>query len=155
MDDQRLTAAQAAFRAGLKLGRWYEYVADGRAPQHDGVDYPTGKSGITRHGVRWWWRSTVDAWIRRRPEPKVEEHGTTASYSRHRYQREQPCEPCRAAWAERQRQRRNAQAEKGLPPRDPRHGTTYAYHTFNCRCDPCRAAFRRQYHARKQRTEEN
>jgi hypothetical protein len=38
--------------------------------------------------------------------PAAQPHGTAAGYRRHRYQDEQPCSACRAAWSEYHRQRR-------------------------------------------------
>lgn len=35
--------------------------------------------------------------------PEVPEHGSTAGYHRHRYQGEDPCTPCKTAWAAYQR----------------------------------------------------
>lgn len=148
-DAERLYAAQAAERAGLTLGMWYH-----RAPPADGVDYPRGKSGITkRYGVGWWWESTVDALVAdlasRPSEADQDWHGTPGGYDRHRRLGSKVCEPCRRLRAEYMRQWRNAKAEKGLPPDDPRHGSLHGYYTFNCRCDPCRNAFKQYYYSKK------
>lgn len=44
--------------------------------------------------------------VRAEPAPVVARvHGTVSAYKRHQLRGEPPCDPCRAAWAERQRER--------------------------------------------------
>ncbi|MBB6172155.1 putative DNA-binding transcriptional regulator AlpA [Nocardiopsis mwathae] len=56
MEQEKLTAEQAAAKAGVKLKTWHAYVSRGQAPQ------PDGRMGRTP----WWWASTVDEWIENR-----------------------------------------------------------------------------------------
>lgn len=51
----KLTAEEAAARAGVEWSTWRSYVNRGYAPQRDGVD----------GGRPWWWSSTIDGWKRR------------------------------------------------------------------------------------------
>ncbi len=58
MDDEKLTVAQVAERAGIKPVTWRGYVHGGQAPAKDG-----------EHDRRtpWWYASTIDRWIANRP----------------------------------------------------------------------------------------
>lgn len=62
----KLTATQAAARAGIQPGTWRSYTTPkgsrgGRlhGPAPDGHAQPCG--------CPWWWDTTVDAWLRNRP----------------------------------------------------------------------------------------
>lgn len=53
----QLTGQEAAEVAGIAWSTWRDYVADGRAPQRDGVLGSTS----------WWWEITVRRWMLNRP----------------------------------------------------------------------------------------
>ena len=50
------------------------------------------------------WRAKHGAGTGKPGRPVTEPHGTVAAYRRHQRAGEPFCEPCRAAWAERQRE---------------------------------------------------
>lgn len=55
----RLGNNAAAAYLGIKPSTWRDYVADGRAPTHDGIDEGFGK--------KYWLKSTLDSWNESRP----------------------------------------------------------------------------------------
>ncbi len=64
--DERLYADEAAQRAGLSRSTWTAYASRG-LPLNNPVPPPDDHE-IDRHYRRpWWYASTVDAWIARRP----------------------------------------------------------------------------------------
>lgn len=81
-------------------------------------------------------------------------HGTASKYSNDGCR----CQPCTAAWAEYNRDRKRARRafvqNNGLPL-TVEHGES-AYFNWGCRCDRCaKAAYagqRRRYHARRSTT---
>lgn len=64
-------------------------------------------------------------------------HGTDG-YSNYRCR----CDICQEAWRLKTRADQAARVAKGLPPGDPRHGTTNGYSAWGCRCSECREAIR-------------
>jgi CRISPR-associated protein Csx17 len=57
--EERLTAAEAAARAGISEGTWKGYVSRGQAPVADWRDLASGRAA--------WAATTVDAWLAARP----------------------------------------------------------------------------------------
>jgi hypothetical protein len=55
------------------------------------------------------------------------------------------CDQCREA-SRRKRALTRKRAEHKTPPA---HGTLNAYQNYSCRCEPCRAAASKAYHAKK------
>jgi predicted DNA-binding transcriptional regulator AlpA len=53
----QLTAKEAAALAGVQPSTWDAYITRGRAPKAD------GRLG----NQRWWYRATVEQWMRDRP----------------------------------------------------------------------------------------
>lgn len=53
----QLSGQEAAKEAGIAWSTWRDYVADGRAPQRDGVLGSTS----------WWWEISVRRWMLNRP----------------------------------------------------------------------------------------
>ena len=73
----------------------------------------------------------------RRRIPNQINHGHSAYVNR-----QCKCEVCTAANRERKRVERAKNKKKGLPPGDPRHGTTNGYDNWVCRCEACTQAKR-------------
>ena len=59
MSEERLSVSAAARLAGLKTDTFRAYVTRRNAPPYDGIDETFGK--------RYWFRSTIDAWMKTRP----------------------------------------------------------------------------------------
>lgn len=66
------------------------------------------------------------------------QHGTTA-YTHYGCR----CDECRGAWAA--AHAKLIRHRRGLPPGDPRHGTTNGYRNWRCACDLCVEANRRDH----------
>lgn len=62
-DEEQLATAQAAAVAGTHRNTWSSYVSRGVAPQPDGYT-------IKGHHP-WWWRSTVEDFLRWRADPHL------------------------------------------------------------------------------------
>lgn len=76
--------------------------------------------------------------------------GTRSGYHRHLIAGEPSCDPCRRAASEAHRQL--IASKTGLPPGDPRHGTTAGYSYWRCRCPECTAANTAASRARRGRS---
>lgn len=60
--DPQLTLDQAAALAGIQASTWRSYAAR-QWPRANPVPEPDGET----FGRRWWYESTVKAWMKRRP----------------------------------------------------------------------------------------
>jgi hypothetical protein len=60
-------------------------------------------------------------------------HGTVNGYTN----LDCHCQPCKAAWAAKMKDRRLQRRAQGLAPDDPRHGKYSTYSNWMCRCDAC------------------
>lgn len=87
--------------------------------------------------------------LRVRPRPTC---GTNAGYSGHQWRDEDPCDPCKAAHAEYQRDRRGVPASAARRSPAP-HGTIEGYRAHVRRgqpaCEPCRTVWAAAWRAGK------
>ena len=77
--DRRLTTAAAAKLAGVKPSTWRAWQSHGR-PRPEPAPPPDGWIELR---TPWWWTSTVQSWLDRRPDQNAAKQSVTGSAHPH------------------------------------------------------------------------